>query len=63
MPAELMINLDSRHALYAERYAQCRADRVVAPRIGTFACRTSHRNTKASKRANHHCAIQNAFDR
>jgi hypothetical protein len=26
-------------------------DRVV-PRIGTFACRTFHRDTKASKRAN-----------
>ena len=34
------------------RYAQCRADRVVATRIGTFACRTFQCDTKASKRAN-----------
>jgi hypothetical protein len=27
-------------------------DRVVAIRIGTFACRTVERETKASKRAN-----------
>ena len=27
-------------------------DRVVATRIGTFACRTFHRDAKASKRAN-----------
>jgi len=32
-----------------KRYAQCRADRVVPTRVGTFACRTFHRNTKASK--------------
>jgi hypothetical protein len=34
------------------RYAQCRADRFCASIIGTFACRTNQRKTKASKRAN-----------
>ena len=32
-------------------YAQCRGTEWAA-RIGTFACRTFHRDTKASKRAN-----------
>ncbi|MCA6417019.1 MAG: hypothetical protein IM589_15045 [Cytophagales bacterium] len=33
------------------RYAQCRADNDGASNIGTFACRTNPRDTKASKRA------------
>lgn len=32
--------------------AQCRADSECLQRIGTFACRTLHHDTKASKRAN-----------
>ncbi|MBI1770015.1 MAG: hypothetical protein HYR67_16740 [Bacteroidetes bacterium] len=41
------------HAIsVCRRYAQCRADKADATHIGTFACRTFLRDTKASKRAN-----------
>lgn len=36
----------------AKRYAQCRGTDFGASKIGTFACRTFPRDTKASKRAN-----------
>jgi hypothetical protein len=40
---------NSPTSVMAERCAQCRADKVDLTRIGTFACRTFHRDTKASK--------------
>ena len=41
----------TRHCFKPNRCAQCRGTEW-ATRIGTFACHTFHRDTKASKRAN-----------